>query len=196
MFQIYRSSCFRVCGSECFRVCQSPCFRVCQSPCFRVCWSPCFRLCRHVSDISVAMFQIYRPPCFRYIGRHVSDLSVIMFQGMSVAMFQGVLVPMFQALSPCFRSVGRHVSDISVAMFQIYRSPCFRSVGHDVSGSVDRQVSCSVGRRSFSWSTRKTITELVICGKWSGVVWFKQKCIRDKIKIQRIIMCSSTSYSL
>ena len=26
--------------------------------------------------------------------------------------------------------------------------------------------------------------------------WFKQKFIRDKIKIQRIIMCSSTSYSL
>ena len=25
--------------------------------------------------------------------------------------------------------------------------------------------------------------------------WFKQNFIRDKIKIQRIIMCSSTSYS-
>ena len=162
---------------------------LCWSPGFMLCWAPGFRLCCRVSDLSVVMFQGL------WVGMFQS-MSVAMFQGMSVAMFQGVLVPMFQALSSCFRYISRHVSDLSAAMFQIYRSPCFRSVGHDVSGSVDRQVSCSVGRRSFSWSTRKTITELVICGKWSGVVWFKQKCIRDKIKIQRIIMCSSTSYSL
>ena len=26
-------------------------------------------------------------------------------------------------------------------------------------------------------------------------LWFKQKFIQDKIKVQRIVMCSSTSYS-
>ena len=33
---------------------------------------------------------------------------------------------------------------------------------------------------------------------WHGEesLWFKQKFIRDEIKIQKIIMCSSTSYSL
>ena len=36
-------------------------------------------------------------------------------------------------------------------------------------------------------------TELKMCNGFV-VIWFKQKIIRDKIKIQRIIMCSSTSY--
>ena len=55
--------------------------------------------------------------------------------------------------------------------------------------TVQRQKTRTV-RQKLEIQTRSKTGDLVL------YTWFKQKFIRDEIKIQKIIMCSSTSYSL